>query len=80
MPLITARIGQQHGIFAALAKGPVSFNDLLATTGLAPGVLESVMDYLCSQGMADEKDGVYTATKLSHMMMVPLFQDAVTHL
>lgn len=83
VPLVTTRIGQEHKIFATLtaAKEPVSLAALQDASGLELGVLESNMDYLCAQEMAQEVDsGKYAATKLSHMLMVPLFQDAVIHL
>ena len=45
------------------------------------GVLEPIMDYLCSQGMAQKsKQGSYAATQLTRLLTVPLFNDAVTHL
>ncbi|KND90707.1 hypothetical protein TOPH_04625 [Tolypocladium ophioglossoides CBS 100239] len=83
VPLVTVRISQEHRIFATLtaAEEPVSFAALQEASGLELGVLESIMDYLCAQDMANEiESGKYAATKLSHMLTVPLFQDAVVHL
>lgn len=38
------------------------------------------MDYVCVQGMAAEvKRGHYTATKLTTLLLVPVFVDGVTH-
>jgi hypothetical protein len=45
------------------------------------GVLEPIMDYLCSQGMARENEhGTYVPTNLTRLLTMPLFNDAVTHL
>ncbi|TQV99014.1 O-methyltransferase [Cordyceps javanica] len=84
LPLITTRIAQQHKIFATLAagsqQGPVSFEALGEATGLRAAVLESVVDYLGTQGMLSEPvRGQYAATGLTHLMLAPLFQDAITH-
>ncbi|PSN65247.1 putative sterigmatocystin 8-O-methyltransferase precursor [Corynespora cassiicola Philippines] len=82
LPLVTARISQSHNIFSTLceSKDAVDLNTISRKSGLQPGVLGSIMDYLCTQGMALEADrGCYTPTPLSHMLLVPLFNDAVTH-
>ncbi|KAJ6786706.1 hypothetical protein PWT90_10579 [Aphanocladium album] len=82
LPLITTRIAQQHNIFATIAgsQGPVSFGALKEATGLQPAVLESVVDYLGTQGMLSEPArGQYAATGLTQLMTAPLFQDAITH-
>ncbi|KAK2594288.1 hypothetical protein QQS21_007994 [Conoideocrella luteorostrata] len=82
LPLITARVAQQHHIFATLvsAKKPVPFATLQNATKLDESILESILDYLGTQAMVNElTPGIFTATKLSNMMVVPLFQDAVTH-
>ena len=83
LPLVTARIGQDRRIFDALAKSQhgTQLDDLAQVSGLPKGVLESILDYLCTQGMAIESTpGTYKATPLTHMLLVPLFNDAVTHL
>lgn len=83
LPLITTRIAQQHKIFATLvgSQGPVSFDALKDATGLQAAILESVLDYLGTQGMLSEPQrGQYAATGLTHLMMAPLFNDAITHL
>jgi hypothetical protein len=83
LPLVTARIGQDRGIFEALAKSQdgVQLDVLAETSGLQRGVLEPILDYLCTQGMGVEVTrGTYKATPLTHMLLVPLFNDAVTHL
>lgn len=80
---MTARIGQDRGIFAALASNPegAQLDGIARASGLPKGVLEFVLDYLCTQGMAIESSpGTYKATPLTHMLLVPLFNDAVTHL
>ncbi|KAF9695382.1 hypothetical protein EKO04_006678 [Ascochyta lentis] len=82
LPLVTARIGQDRGIFDALAKSPegAALDDVAQASGLPKGVLESVLDYLCTQGMAlESQPGIYKPTSLTHMLLVPLFNDAVTH-
>lgn len=83
LPLATARIGQDRGIFAALASSSegADLDGLAAASRLSKGVLECVLDYLCTQGMATESSpGTFKATQLTHMLLVPLFNDAVTHL
>ncbi|KAH6644812.1 putative sterigmatocystin 8-O-methyltransferase precursor [Boeremia exigua] len=82
LPLVTARIAQDRGIFRALADsdGGAQLDDIAKTTGLPAGVLESLLDYLCTQDMAAAAPGgLYTATPLTHMLLAPLFADAVTH-
>ncbi|KHO01575.1 O-methyltransferase, family 2 [Metarhizium album ARSEF 1941] len=82
LPLITTRIAQEHGIFATLvaSKEPVSFAALQDASRLEAGVLESILDYMCTQRMANEVvPGCFTPTRLSNLMTLPLFRDAVTH-
>ncbi|UPX16343.1 uncharacterized protein EKO05_0006751 [Ascochyta rabiei] len=82
LPLVAARIGQDRGIFEALAKSPegAALDDVARVSGLPKAVLESVLDYLCTQDMAlESQPGIYTPTPLTHMLLVPLFNDAVTH-
>ena len=83
LPLVTARIGKGRGIFEALAKSQdgAQLDVLAQASGLQKGVLESVLDYLCTQGIAVEATpGTYKATPLTHMLFVPLLNDAVSHL
>lgn len=83
LQLVTTRIAQEHKIFATLvgSPSPVSFDALKNATGLQAAVLESVLDYLGSQGMVAEPErGQYAATALTQLMMAPLFHDAITHL
>ncbi|CAN9271529.1 unnamed protein product [Alternaria alternata] len=82
LPLVTARIGQDRGIFEALAKSQdgVQLDILAQASGLQKGVLEAILDYMCTKGMGVEvAPGTYKATPLTHMLLVPLFKDAVTH-
>ncbi|OAA35865.1 O-methyltransferase, family 2 [Beauveria brongniartii RCEF 3172] len=86
LPLITTRIAQRHNIFATLVagsqqgQGPVSFDALKEATGLQDAVLESVLDYLGSQGMLSEPvRGQYVAIGLTQLMTAPLLQDAIIH-
>ncbi|KAG8159678.1 hypothetical protein KVR01_010315 [Diaporthe batatas] len=70
LPLVVTRICQDRKIFAAL----------VAASGLQPGVLESIMEYACAQGMAAEAPkGRYVATRLTHTLLVPAFVDGATH-
>ncbi|OAA64103.1 O-methyltransferase, family 2 [Akanthomyces lecanii RCEF 1005] len=83
LPLITTRIAQEHKLFATLAGAsgnPVTFDALREATGLQAAVLESVVDYLGTQGMLSEPErGQYAPTGLTQLMIAPLFQDAITH-
>ncbi|EJP67382.1 sterigmatocystin 8-O-methyltransferase precursor, putative [Beauveria bassiana ARSEF 2860] len=88
LPLITTRIAQRHNIFATLVagsqqgqgQGPVSFGALKEATGLQDAVLESLLDYLGSQGMLSQPvRGQYAAIGLTQLMTAPLLQDAIIH-
>ncbi|KAK7979921.1 nitrogen metabolite repression-(nmr)-responsible protein [Apiospora arundinis] len=84
LPLVAARIGQDCHLFSTLAKGqgqcPTDLTTLSCASGLEPRILESIMDYLCTQGMAlEEKPHRYLPTPMSRLLLVPLFGDAVTH-
>lgn len=84
LPLVVARICQDRRVFATLAANEnvagVSSATLVTASGLQPSVLEPIMDYACVQGMAAEvSQGQYVATKLTHMLLVPVFVDGVTH-
>ncbi|KAK7408045.1 hypothetical protein QQX98_009818 [Neonectria punicea] len=82
LPLVTTRIAQEHKIYATLAAAtePVTLSTLTKESGLERRILESILDYLGTQNMVQETEpGQFTATKLTHLMMVPLFQDAITH-
>jgi hypothetical protein len=83
LPLVTARIGLDQGIFYALStsQNGIELESLARTTSLPKSVLESTLDYLCTQDMATELNpGTYKATPLTHMLLGQLFNDAVTHL
>lgn len=81
MPLVTARIGQDHNIFTTLAAAdkPITLSVLSASTGMEIGVLESVMDYLCSQNMAREVKKKFVATRLTHVLTNSLNRATFTH-
>ena len=65
----------------AEAKEPVSLSALEKMSGVEVGILESIIDYLCAQGMArQEKDERYCATRQTHIMVTPVFQDTIIHL
>jgi hypothetical protein len=82
LPLVTARIGQERDVFSTLvANDHVNIDDLSQATKLQSSVLEPIMNYLCSQGMAQETEqSNYEATRLTRLLTAPLFKDAVTHL
>lgn len=83
--MVGARICQERGVFATLAANKdsrgVSLGALTTTSNLDEGVVEAILDYVCAQGMAAHaaKQGYYTATKSTHMLLVPVFVNAVTH-
>ncbi|KAK8005959.1 HET-domain-containing protein [Apiospora marii] len=82
LPLVAARIGQDRDLFSTLTRsqGPTDLATLSCASGLEPRILESIMDYLCTQGMAVETEMQrYLPTQLSHLLRVPIFDDAVTH-
>lgn len=70
-------------MFAAVAVSPegVRLEEVVVKSGLAEDVLRCVLGYLCAQGMLEEsQSGMYKATAMTHMLLTPLFGDAVTHL
>ncbi|KAK8135203.1 hypothetical protein PG984_007215 [Apiospora sp. TS-2023a] len=82
LPLVAARIGQDRELFSTLARGQGSTDlaTLSCASGLEPRILESIMDYLCTQGMVVEAEiRRYAPTPLSRLLLAPIFNDAVTH-
>ncbi|KAL1987270.1 hypothetical protein VTN96DRAFT_4298 [Rasamsonia emersonii] len=83
LPLVLARIAQERGIFKALVENdgkPTSTALLAERTGVKLGILEPLLEYMSTQGMAEQiSPQEYAATKLSHMLLNPLFVDGVTH-
>ncbi|KAM0542658.1 hypothetical protein ACHAPJ_012690 [Fusarium lateritium] len=82
LPLVTSRIAQEHRLFETLAatEESVDLATLVKISGLENRILESILDYLGTQNMVIEAEpGRFSATKLTHLLTVPLFQDAVTH-
>jgi len=77
-------VAQEHGIFKTLVEkkdGPISVEALAAKTGIKPAVLDSLLEYLTTQYMVEEvTPGQFKATKLSHVLLAPLFVDGVVHL
>lgn len=60
---------------------PTSTALLAERTGVKLGILEPLLEYMSTQGMAEQiSPQEYAATKLSHMLLNPLFVDGVTHL
>jgi hypothetical protein len=54
---------------------------LAEKTGVNPTVLDSLLEYLTTQYMVDEvSPRQYAPTKLSNLLLVPLFVDGVLHL
>lgn len=82
LPLVASRIGQDRGVFKALAsEGPVSLSELSKITGVKPLILDPLVDYLCAQHMARQvAPDSFVATKLTHHLNEPLLTSAVTHL
>ncbi|KAK8129181.1 S-adenosyl-L-methionine-dependent methyltransferase [Apiospora kogelbergensis] len=82
LPLVAARIGQDCHVFSTLAAGQdsVDLDTISQASGLEPRILESIMDYLCNQGMAVQAESHrYLLTPMSRLLLLPLFGDAVTH-
>lgn len=80
---MAVRISQQHGIFSALvgSQEPVSLAALQKASGVEDGLLEPLLAYLGAHGFVREvHPGEYEATKLTQLLLAPLFLDAVTHL
>ncbi|CAG9989471.1 unnamed protein product [Clonostachys byssicola] len=80
--LVTARIGQDHGIFSKLCAtaGPVSLGELLTASKLPCDTLESIMDSICARGMARRLEAqVFTATPVTHLLSSPELRAAHTH-
>jgi hypothetical protein len=60
---------------------PTSSTVLGEKTGMKPKVLESLLDYMTTQFMVEEvAPGQFKATKLSEMLLAPIFTDGITHL
>ena len=75
--MAVAKISNDHRIlaFVAEAKNPLSLSALDKMSGLQVEILESIMDYLCAQGMArQDEDECYGATRQTHIMVTPVFQ------
>ena len=77
-------MAQEHGIFKTLVEskdGLTSAAVLAEKTGLNPNALDSLLEYMTTQHMIQETSpGQYSATKLSQMLLAPLFVDGVLHL
>jgi hypothetical protein len=60
---------------------PIKAEDLAAKTGINRNILEPLLHYMTTQFMAHESSqGQYTATKVSHVLLKPLFLDGIIHL
>jgi hypothetical protein len=60
---------------------PTSAAVLAQKTGIHPTLLDSLLEYLTTQNMVGEvSPQQYTPTKLSNLLVAPLFVDAVVHL
>jgi hypothetical protein len=80
---VAARIGQDHGIFAALveADGPVSLSELSDSTGLPSMVLDSLLDYMCTQNMARQIGAeLFTMGGITEALNEKLQRAAAIHL
>ena len=81
--MVATRISQQHGIFSALvgSQEPVMLDVFRKASDVDDGLLVPLLEYLGTQGLVKEvRSGEYQATKLTQLLLAPLFQDAVTHL
>ncbi|KAL1962581.1 hypothetical protein VTN77DRAFT_9374 [Rasamsonia byssochlamydoides] len=83
LPLVVARIAQERGIFKTLVENdgkPTSTAVLAEKAGVKPAMMESLLEYMSTQDMAEQiSPQEYAATKLSHMLLDQLFVDGVTH-
>ncbi|OBT79128.1 hypothetical protein VF21_01729 [Pseudogymnoascus sp. 05NY08] len=82
LPLVSARIAQEHNIFQTLiaSDDPTSVTVLSEKTKINPVVLDILLDYLSTQFMVEEVSPQhYKATKLSNILVAPLFIDGVLH-
>lgn len=79
-----SRIAQEHNIFQTLIANkdePTSVTVLSEKTKINPVVLDILLDYLSTQFMVEEVSPQhYKATKLSNILLAPLFIDGVLHL
>ncbi|KAF4637649.1 hypothetical protein G7Y89_g412 [Cudoniella acicularis] len=83
LPLVTVRVAQDHKIFQTLVEnkdGPTSAAVLAEKTGINPTVLDSLLEYMTTQHMIEESSPQnYVPTKLSNILLAPLFVDGVVH-
>ncbi|KFY63366.1 hypothetical protein V496_03995 [Pseudogymnoascus sp. VKM F-4515 (FW-2607)] len=83
LPLVTARVAQEHNIFQTLVANkdePTSVAVLAEKTKINPVILDILLDYLSTQFMVEEVSPQhYKATKLSNILVAPLFIDGVLH-
>ncbi|OBT49726.1 hypothetical protein VE04_09838 [Pseudogymnoascus sp. 24MN13] len=83
LPLVSARVAQEHNIFQTLVENkdePTSVAVLAEKTNINPVVLDILLDYLSTQFMVEEVTPQhYKATKLSNILVAPLFIDGVLH-
>ena len=89
MPLVATRIAQDTKVLDILVENhdvkenealPMPIAAIQNRTTLDPSVLESLLDYMSTQFMVEATgSGQYKATKMTHMLLTPLFQDGVFH-
>jgi hypothetical protein len=75
LPLITARIGQSRGIFDLLSSStqPVELATLVDRTKLDPGILETLLEYMVTEGMAIKPAAChYSASRLTEILLSEL--------
>lgn len=84
LPLVTARVAQNHNVFKTLVEnkdGPTSAVTLAEESGIQPGILDSLLQYMSTQHMIEETSPQhFSPTKMSNILMSPLFVDGVIHL
>ena len=76
---MAVRIAQQTALVGA--SEPVSLDALQKASGIEEGLLLPLLEYLGAHEFVKEaRPGQYQATKLTQLLLAPLFLDAVTHL
>ncbi|KAH6676315.1 putative sterigmatocystin 8-O-methyltransferase precursor [Halenospora varia] len=83
LPLVTARVAQNHNVFKTLVEnenGPTSAVTLAEESGIQPGILDSLLQYMSTHHMIEETSPQhFSPTKMSNILMSPLFVDGVIH-
>ncbi|KAF9883253.1 hypothetical protein FE257_003809 [Aspergillus nanangensis] len=85
-PLVCVRISQDRGILKALlddakdGRSSTATADLASRAKLDQAVLETILEYLATQGFIDRISAVeYRPTKTTPLLLSPIFSHGVTH-